>query len=183
MKLLNTIGVIHGRFQPFHIGHLDYLMEAKSKCSFLYIGIANPDPSLTAYNDKGPHRALEKSNPFTYYERQLMIRELMRSLGISSNEYDFVPFPINRPELIQYYVPKDSAFFITIYDEWGKEKKRILEGLGLNVVVLEEGGTNLKKATGTEIRKLIAEGKSWREFIPLSVYECIKKINSKKIYE
>ena len=47
MKKFNMIGVVHSRFQPFHIRHLDYVLTAIDKCDFLYIGIANPDLSLT----------------------------------------------------------------------------------------------------------------------------------------
>jgi nicotinamide mononucleotide adenylyltransferase len=43
-----TIGVVHGRFQPFHNGHLEYVLSAKQKCDFLYVGIAMwGSPTLT----------------------------------------------------------------------------------------------------------------------------------------
>lgn len=38
-------GMIHGRFQPFHNGHLEYALAALSRCSHLIVGITNPDPS------------------------------------------------------------------------------------------------------------------------------------------
>ena len=36
--------MIHGRFQPFHNGHLDYLRGALARCDELFVGITNPDP-------------------------------------------------------------------------------------------------------------------------------------------
>ena len=34
-------GVIHGRFQGLHNGHMEYLLTAKKRCDFLVIGITN----------------------------------------------------------------------------------------------------------------------------------------------
>ena len=37
--------MIHGRFQPFHNGHLEYLRGAAECCDELFVGITNPDPA------------------------------------------------------------------------------------------------------------------------------------------
>jgi cytidyltransferase-like protein len=37
---------VHGRFQPFHYGHLEYTLAALACCDHRIIGITNPDPSL-----------------------------------------------------------------------------------------------------------------------------------------
>ena len=166
MTRLFDTGVVHGRFQPLHKGHMEYIIDAKSRCSFLYIGIANPDPSLTEFNVNSPHRSLAESNPFTYHERLRMIRFSLDHDGFQSDEYEVVPFPVNKPDLLNNYVPMDSAFFITIYDEWGKEKKRILENMGLNVIVLEEGNIDLKLASGTQVRSLMKKGEGWKDYVP-----------------
>lgn len=98
------IGVVHGRFQPLHIGHLEYFLAAKKKCDFLIVGITNPDPSLTKPDESNPHRSLDTSNPFTYFERYTMIKESLLEAGLKRDEFDIVPFPINFPDLIKYYV-------------------------------------------------------------------------------
>ena len=36
-------GMIHGRFQPFHTGHLEYLVAAAARCERLVVGITNPE--------------------------------------------------------------------------------------------------------------------------------------------
>jgi cytidyltransferase-like protein len=36
-------GMIHGRFQPFHLGHLEYLRGAAGRCDEIIVGITNPD--------------------------------------------------------------------------------------------------------------------------------------------
>ncbi len=37
-------GCIHGRFQPFHIEHLEDALAALDRCGFLWIGLAEPFP-------------------------------------------------------------------------------------------------------------------------------------------
>jgi len=173
---MNKIGVVHGRFQPLHIGHLEYFLAAKKKCDFLIVGITNPDPSLTKDDKTNPHRSLDTSNPFTYFERYTMIKESLLETGLKRDEFDIVPFPINFPDLIKYYVPTEkSVFYITIYDEWGWKKKQLLESIGVKVEVLWVKKESEKSTTGTEIRKRIREGNDWKELVPPAVYRLIKE--------
>ena len=37
--------MIHGRFQPFHNGHLEYLRGAAARSDEVFVGITNPDPA------------------------------------------------------------------------------------------------------------------------------------------
>ena len=174
----NEIGVVHGRFQPFHIGHLEYVMAAEKLCSFLYIGLANPDPSLTKAHPSNISRAKEKSNPFTYYERAAMVKDTLLHEGFNQSNFEIVPFPINYPNYIRYYVPLDATFFITIFDEWGRAKRDILQHeLGVSVIVLEEGPYETKKASGSIIRKLMDSNGNWQQFVPKKVEEYIDSNN------
>jgi cytidyltransferase-like protein len=169
------IGVVHGRFQPLHIGHLEYFLAAKKKCDFLIVGITNPDPSLTKPDESNPHRSLDTSNPFTYFERYTMIKETLLEAELKREEFDIVPFPINFPDLIKYYVPTEkSVFYITIYDDWGWKKKQLLESIGVRVEVLWVKKESEKPTTGTEIRKRMREGNDWKELVPPAVYRIIK---------
>jgi cytidyltransferase-like protein len=162
-------GIVHGRFQPFHLGHLEYVKMALSRCEFLYIGIANPDPSLTLPHKANTQRAERSSNPFTYFERLSMIKTTLAKHGYSTAKYEIVPFPINYPEFIEYYVPIDATFYITIYDEWGYAKKDALLKQGFKVHVLEEGGKSLKVAEGTRIRDNMMNGTVWYQDVPYEV--------------
>jgi len=65
--------MIHGRFQPFHNGHLEYLRGAAASCDELFVGITNPDPWRVKEEPSDPLRHLPESNPFTYVERLLMV--------------------------------------------------------------------------------------------------------------
>ncbi len=70
---VNRPGMIHGRFQPFHNGHLEYLRGAAALSDELFVGITNPDPRRIKEEPSDPLRHLPESNPFTYVERLLMI--------------------------------------------------------------------------------------------------------------
>ncbi len=56
-----------------------------------------------------------------YYERYLLLKTALTEVGKLSS---IVHLPINMPELYQYYVPLDAIFFLTIYNDWGREKHR-----------------------------------------------------------
>jgi len=36
--------MVHGRFQPLHCGHLQYVLVAFARCEHLIVGIANLAP-------------------------------------------------------------------------------------------------------------------------------------------
>lgn len=172
---INDIGVIHGRFQILHNDHMKYLLAGKHLCQHLIVGITNPDPSLTKDHESNPHRSTSLANPLTYYERYIMLREALLEKGLKLFEFSIVPFPINLPELLKFYVPMNAIFFLTIYDDWGRQKKEYLEKLGLKVQVLWEVPLEKKGLNGSEIREAMIKGESWEHFVPSSVAKLVKK--------
>ena len=169
------VGVIHGRFQILHNDHMKYLLAGKSLCKHLIIGITNPDPSLTRDSKTNPHRSTALANPLSYYERYVMIREVFKEKGFKLSEFSIVPFPINIPELIKYYVPMNAVFFLSIYDDWGRKKKKYLESLGLKIHVLREVSLEEKGLSSREIRDAMINGKPWEHLLPLSIVKLMKE--------
>ena len=163
------LGVIHGRFQVLHKDHIKYLMAGKELCKHLVVGITNPDPSLTRDSDANPHRSTALANPLTYYERYLMIQAALLEQDLSLSEFSIVPLPINIPELIKYYVPLDAIFFLTIYDEWGQQKKKCFQDLGLKIHVLWEVPLDKKGLSSSDIRETMIKNGKWEHFLPSSV--------------
>lgn len=166
---MDEIGVIHGRFQMLHKGHMEYLLAGKKRCKRLIIGICNPDITLTKYDDACPHRAAFAANPLTYFERYEMIKGSMLNEGISA--FDIVPFPINYPELIFNYAPRNAKYYITVYDQWGEQKEKMLREIGCKVEVMWRRTDADRFTSGTEVRKRIMEGENWRDLVPAFVYE------------
>lgn len=170
------LGVIHGRFQGLHLGHMEYLLEGKKRCEHLFIGITNYDlnekKEIDSYN---PTRTKKSSNPFTYFERYMMLKLGLLEYGVKQEEFDIVPFPIESPKRIINFVPKDATFFVTIYDKWGEHKEEILSGQGLKTEIMWIRDNNSRITSGTEIRQLIANGGEWENLVPKSVYNYITK--------
>ena len=89
--------MIHGRFQPFHNGHLEYLRGAAAQSDEVFVGITNPDPQRIKEEPSDPLRHLPESNPFTYVERLLMIEAVAEDEGIRAA---CDPFPGQRARAV-----------------------------------------------------------------------------------
>lgn len=176
-KFKYDVGTIHGRFQILHNDHMKFLSAGKKLCKHLIVGITNPDPSLTKEHDSNPHRSQPIANPLTYYERYVMIKETLLESGMAFSEFSIVPFPINVPELLKYYVPLDVVFFLSIYDDWGRQKKKYLESLSLKVHVLWEVPLEEKGLSGSDIRESMINGEQWEHLLPSVVTKLVKKWN------
>jgi len=174
------IGVIHGKFQPVHKDHLKYLLAGKSRCDFLFVGITNPDPTLTKEMSEDPARSKPSNNPFTYWERFLMIEAALIEAGIKREEFAIVPFPINYPELLKYYAPEEARYYTVIYDVWGSKKAEMLRSLGLDVDVMWEKSLAEKGISGTEVRKQMAANGDWRSMVPPAVADVIERLGLDK---
>ncbi len=162
-------GVIHGRFQVLHNDHMKYLMAGKGLCQHLVVGVTNPDPFLTKPENADTERNDPLANPLTYYERYVLINAALEENGVKPHEFSVVPFPINFPERYKYYVPMEAIFFLTIYDEWGKQKLSYFQEQGLKTHVLWEVPWEEKGISSSEIRDLMIKEKPWEHLAPRSV--------------
>ncbi|MBR3972828.1 MAG: nicotinate-nucleotide adenylyltransferase [Oscillospiraceae bacterium] len=165
------IGAVCGRFQIFHNDHLHYALAAKERCEHLIVGITSPDVSVSPEEKVDPHRTLAEANPCTYYERMKMVEGTLLAAGLDRKDFDIVPFPIGKPELIRFYVPAGTHIFTTILDEWGHTKTDRLKDFGYSVEVLWE--RNDKVISSSLIRQCIMEGRPWLEYVPEATYRYV----------
>lgn len=164
-------GVVNGRFQVLHFKHMEYLLAAKMRCRKLYIGLTNPDSMYTRETDNDENRSAKSANPLTYFERCEMIRGALREFNVPESEFEFIPFPISRPEYILQYAPKQAVYYMGLWDEWDEEKYKILRSLGLEVDILWRKTLAEKGVTASWIRSCIATDQEWAHLVPKSVYE------------
>jgi len=133
--------MIHGRFQPFHNGHLDYFMRAlKITTQRLIVGITNPYPELILKEATDDHRHLLGANPFTFYERYRMISESVKfhpALINGDIELIIVPFPIHHKELWRFFIPPNAVQVMSIFEDWDVEKKNRFVAYGFKVHELQ----------------------------------------------
>jgi cytidyltransferase-like protein len=166
--------MIHGRFQPFHVGHLEYLRGAAERCEEVFVGITNPDPERIKPEASDPLRHLPESNPFTYVERLLMVKAAAQDAGIDLARLHVIPFPVNEPELWHAYVPEDVVQFIRLFSDWGGTKLERLRDAGYEVVVLDEGAA--KAVSGADVRAALRNGGDWESLVPPGVAEVLKRL-------
>jgi nicotinamide-nucleotide adenylyltransferase len=167
-------GMVHGRFQPFHLGHLEYLRGTAEHCEELFVGITNPDPERIRPEASDPLRHLPESNPFTYVERLLMVKAAAQDAGIDLARLHVIPFPVNEPELWRAYVPDDVVQFLRLFSDWGGTKLERLRDAGYEVVVLDEGAA--KEISGADVRAALREGADWEALVPPGVAEVLKRL-------
>jgi len=180
---MHPTGVIHGRFQVLHLDHLKYLLAGKALCDHLVVGITNPDPDSTTTDCSDPARSCRKNNPLTYYERSHMVRAALMEAGVPPQDFCTIPFPLCHPKLLGNYAPTDAVYYLTIYDDWGRDKKKRLESFGLQTHVMWEKPLSKKGLTGTVVRQAIMKDNDWKAMVPVSVAELIVNWNLQKRFE
>jgi nicotinamide mononucleotide adenylyltransferase len=171
------IGVIHGRFQVLHNDHMKYLLASVDHCRHLVVGITNAEPAMIQDEAADPQRSTPLANPLTYYERYQLVRSALVESGVALLDFSVVPLPISQPERYRYYVPLDAVFFLSIYDDWGRRKKRYFESLGLKTCVLREVTPEEKGISSTTIRQCMLSGEPWHHLVPASVSALLEEWN------
>ncbi|MEK6851602.1 MAG: nicotinamide-nucleotide adenylyltransferase [Candidatus Thermoplasmatota archaeon] len=150
-----------GRFQPFHLGHLDMVRRIVAKHGQIIIGIGSAQYSHTG------------ENPFTASERYEMIKRALDAEGI--HEYHIVPIPDTHVHSVWVshvlsLVPK----FDVVYTN-SPLVVRLFRERGLAVVEMPLHKREVH--SGTAIRKRIFEGGDWIPFLPKEAAAYILEID------
>ena len=145
----------HGRFQPPHIEHLEYLEAALANSDHLVIGITQPENVALSDCPEDPHRAVASANPFSYDERCDMISAMLIARGHAPARFSFSRFPIEQPDRLVTSMPTQVVCLTTIRDQWNVVKIERLRSLGYVVIVLWDK-RGVDGIQGTRIRARMA---------------------------
>ena len=69
----------------------------------------------------------------------------------------------------------DAVFFLSIYDDWGRQKKEYLESLGLKLHILWEVPLEKKGLSGSDIRLSMLNGKPWKHVVPPATAKLVEE--------
>lgn len=155
-------GLFVGRFQPFHMGHLNVVEEILKEVDELIIVVGSAQYS---------HRM---DNPFTTGERLIMIRKALDEAGINDRRIWIVPVPDVHIHMVwvsavEGYTPR----FDVVYSNEPLTRRLFMEA-GYEVKSIRYHKRNVYSAT--EIRERMLKGENWEELVPKSVAEFIKEI-------
>jgi len=157
-------GLLIGRFQPFHLGHLDAVLFGLSRTENLFIGIGSSNKSN------------ESRNPFSAKERREMITSSIEPSMADRIKIFDIPDVGDHEKWtfeIDKIVPKYDVVFTN--DEF---TQILFEKREMNVVpvVLKDR----EKFSGTNIRNLIIEDKNWQDLVPQGTRNVLDSINAKE---
>ena len=155
-------GLLIGRFQPFHLGHLAAVKFALTRVEKLYIGIGSSN------------RFNEKRNPFTPEERKEMIELSVDKSDLQRCTIYFVP-DVNDHAKWTYHVDSIIPRYDLVFsnDDFTHD---LYNKRGIKVISVPLKQREI--LSGTDIRQKIATGQSWSELVPEGTGKVLTKINA-----
>jgi len=143
-------GLTIGRFQPFHLGHLEALQFALTKVDKLWVGLGSSN------------KPIEKNNPFSAEERKEMILSSIDDSIKEKISIYFIPDLDNHIkwiEKIDTIVPKFDIVFSN--DEL---TKHLYSKRDVQVIPIPFLKRNV--LSGTNVRELIISDQKWDDLVP-----------------
>ena len=155
-----------GRFQPFHLGHLDLAKQILDECDEIIIAITSSQFNY-----------LEK-DPFTAGERIQMIHDSLKESSLDLNRCYIVSLE-NQFNIATWssYLKSSLPYFDKVYS--GNDYVSMLLS-DSKILVVKPKFLDRPKYNATLIRSKIISGDSWKEFVPNAVFELLNKINAEK---
>lgn len=145
------LGLVYGRFQPFHKGHKYLFEKALESIEKIVIGI-------------GSTNVTDENNPYGYEVRKKMLEEFIRHERIEDRILKIVPLDD---------IPSDDEWLIETLKQTGKIDvvagnndwtNGIFKNAGYDVLVVPHYKRYILE--GYKIRKLMKEGKNWQNRVP-----------------
>ncbi len=147
-----NVGLLIGRFQPFHKGHLYLIKKALEQVDSLKIGI-------------GSANVTDENNPYSFEERKKILETVAKTENIKNRIVSIIPINDHlQSDEIWYEKAKEVVGEFEVYvgnDEWNTG---IFGGHGHRV--LRFPFYKRYRYEGTKIRRLMIKGGKWKERVP-----------------
>jgi len=157
-------GIIIGRFQPPHKGHIEISKQILREVDELIVGIGSAQESHTF------------ENPFTAGERVLMLTRALAEAKIDLSRVHLIPIPdVNNNAVWVSHVLSLSPPFSTVYSG-NPLVRRLFKEAGFKTRAPPM--FKRKEYWGTEIRDRMSKGGRWEELVPKAVVGVMREIKA-----
>ncbi|MBI5378107.1 MAG: nicotinamide-nucleotide adenylyltransferase [Thaumarchaeota archaeon] len=158
-------GLMMGRFQPFHLGHLDLVKQILEECNEVIIAITSSQFNY-----------LEK-DPFTAGERIEIIHNSLKESNVDLSRCFIVSIE-NQFNIATWasYLKAALPHFDKVYS--GNDYvKMLLADSAIDVV--SPKFLDRTQYNATNIRSMIVSGDNWQSLVPNAVVKFLEKIDAK----
>lgn len=163
------LGIVHGRFQPPHSGHVQYLLAALARAERVVIGIATPKLCSEEEAAHTGYPCTAALNPFSYDERVGMLSAALAAEGIAADRYSYIPFPSDYAGL-HAVVPQTAVFLMSITSKSDERKLEHLASLGYATEAVIRLPESVERAHADAVRASVrARTEAWRALVPEAV--------------
>lgn len=158
-----------GRFQPFHLGHLDLAKQILEECDEVIILVTSSQFNY-----------LEK-DPFTAGERIEMIHNSIKDSDMDLNKCIILAIE-NQFNIATWssYLKSMLPHFDRVYS--GNEYVKMLLA-DSEIEVIKPVFLDREKYNATKIRSMIVSEDDWKQLVPSAVFDFLNKINAKNRLE
>jgi len=159
-------GLMMGRFQPFHMGHLNLVKQILDECDDVIIAITSSQFNY-----------LEK-DPFTAGERIEMIHNSLKESDIDLSRC-FVVAIENQLNIATWasYLKTALPYFDKVYSGNDYVKMLLADSA---IPVVSPKFLDRPQFNATRIRSMIIKDDNWQNLVPPTVVGFLEKINAKK---
>jgi nicotinamide-nucleotide adenylyltransferase len=156
-------GLFVGRFQPFHIGHVEVVKRLLKSVDELIIVVGSSQLSH------------ELDNPFTAGERVTIIRSALDEEGVDPKDYYLIPVPdvMAHATWVNQVIALTPSFNIVYSNE--PLTRRLFKEAGFKVENVPF--YHRETYSATEVRRRMLNDGGWEELLPKSVVEYIKRMD------
>jgi nicotinamide-nucleotide adenylyltransferase len=156
-------GLYVGRFQPFHLGHLEAIKDVLKEVEELVIVIGSAQYSHKIHN------------PFTAGERLVMIRRALQEAGIRYSRLWVVPVPDVHLHMLWVSALEGYTPHFNIVYSNEPLTRRLFTEAGYEVKSIRF--FQRKLYTSTLVRERMLKGENWKKLVPRSVADFINEID------
>jgi nicotinamide-nucleotide adenylyltransferase len=157
-------GLMLGRFQPFHKGHLALTKQILSECDELLIIIGSAQFNFI---DK---------DPFSAGERVLMIHEALKEAGVDLSRCYIIPVANDENNARWLACLRSMVPPFDVLYSGNDFVKHLTRSQDSSIVIEDPVFAEINEYNGTNIRRLMQEGKPWEHLVPPAVAKVIQQV-------